>query len=97
LIYEAGGLGLSEQGSSLPGKCNAAKTHRGVRAQFSRLAQHEARIDTELLSFLREGYQLKAVADYGVGQATDSISSDDAASAIAAAGRFVECIAAVLS
>jgi uncharacterized protein (UPF0332 family) len=76
---------------------NAAKTHRGVRAQFSRLAQHEARIDTELLSFLREGYQLKAVADYGVGQATDSISSDDAASAIAAAGRFVECIAAVLS
>ncbi len=75
----------------------AAKTHRGVRAQFSRLARHERRIDTGLLTFLGEGYQLKAAADYGVGQAIDSISSDDADSAVATAGRFVECIAAVLS
>jgi uncharacterized protein (UPF0332 family) len=75
----------------------AAKTHRGVRAQFSRLARHEGRIDTAMLTFLGEGYQLKAVADYGVGQAIDAISSADAASAIVTAGRFVECIAAVLS
>jgi len=74
----------------------AAKTHRGVRAQFSRLAQHETRIDTGLLTFLGEGYQFKAVADYGVGKAIDSITSGDADSAIATAERFVEAIAAVL-
>ena len=75
----------------------AAKTHRGVRAQFSRLAQQERRIDTRLLTFLREGYQLKAVADYGVAQAIDAISPEDADSAVATAGQFVECVAAVLS
>ncbi len=74
----------------------AAKTHRGVRAQFSRLAQHESRIDAGLLTFLGEGYQLKAVVDYGVGQTIDSITSDDAESAAATAGRFVDRIAAVL-
>jgi hypothetical protein len=68
-----------------------------VRAQFSRLAQDERRIDTGFLTFLRESYQFKAVADYGVGQAIDSISSDDADLAVATAGRFVEAIAAVLS
>jgi hypothetical protein len=36
-------------------------------------------------------------ADYGVGQAIDSISSDDADLAVATAGRFVEAIVAVLS
>jgi uncharacterized protein (UPF0332 family) len=36
----------------------AAKTHRGVRGQFSRLAQ-EASIEREFLTFLAKGYELK--------------------------------------
>jgi uncharacterized protein (UPF0332 family) len=75
----------------------AAKTHRGVRTQFSRLAQREPRIEIELLNFLREGYEFKAVADYGIGQAIDSISSGDAALAISTAGRFVGLIAEILN
>jgi len=75
----------------------AAKTHRGVRSQFSRLAKDEGHFDRELLAFLGEGYDLKSAADYGVGAGADDISEEDAARAIAAASRFIERVAAALS
>jgi uncharacterized protein (UPF0332 family) len=75
----------------------AAKTHRGVRNQFSRLARDEPRIAREFVAFLREGYELKTTADYGIGYADQTISATDANSAINTAARFVDCIAALLA
>ena len=69
----------------------AAKTHRGVRGQFSRLAQ-EASIEREFLTFLAKGYEFKTIADYGIGPAMDAISPDDATSAIDTAGRFIDAV-----
>jgi uncharacterized protein (UPF0332 family) len=74
----------------------AAKTHRGVKSQFNRLAQHEPRIGHDLLTFLEEGYQFKAIADYGIGPAIDAISADDAIAAIDTAGHFIDIIAELL-
>ena len=42
------------------------------------------------INSLEEGYQFKAIADYGVGPAIDTVSADDAASAIVTAERFIE-------
>jgi uncharacterized protein (UPF0332 family) len=47
----------------------AAKTHRGVRSQFNRLARQEPGIEREFLTFLAEGYEFKTTADYGIGPA----------------------------
>ena len=74
----------------------AAKTHRGVRSQFSRLARQEPGIEREFLTFLAEGYEFKTIADYGIGPAIDTISPDDAASAIGTAGRFIDSVAGLL-
>jgi uncharacterized protein (UPF0332 family) len=74
----------------------AAKTHRGVRSQFSRLALQQPAIGRELLSFLAEGYQYKAIADYGIGSAIGTISAADATLAIDVAGRFIDIIAGLL-
>ena len=73
-----------------------AKTHTGVRTEFSKLAHKEPRIDRSFLSFLAQAYELKSVADYGIGPIA-KISSDDAKAAIETAGRFIECIAELLN
>jgi len=46
----------------------SAKTHRGVAAQFVQLS---VELDKELRSFLAKSYNLKAVADYETGEASD--------------------------
>jgi uncharacterized protein (UPF0332 family) len=46
------------------------KTHRGLRATFTRLAREEPRIAAEYLTFLASAYELKSIADYGVGPTT---------------------------
>ncbi len=74
-----------------------AKTHRGVRSQFSRLARREPSIQREFLTFLAQGYEFKTIVDYGVGPALDAISPDDATSAIDTAARFINAIAEVLA
>lgn len=73
-----------------------AKTHTGVRTEFSKLVHKEPRIDRSFLSFLAQAYELKSVADYGVGPIA-KISSDDAKAAIETAERFIECIAELLN
>jgi len=75
----------------------AAKTHRGVRSQFSRLAQREPAIAREFLTFLAEGFEFKTIADYGIGPAIDTISTEDAVSAIDTAGRLIDIIAELLA
>lgn len=72
-----------------------AKTHRGLRAQFALLSRDEARIDPSLSEFLDRAYELKSMADYGTGVEAN-ISAESAASAVATAARFVDCIAALL-
>ena len=74
-----------------------AKTHRGLRSEFARLARSEPRIDREYLTFLAEAYEYKSIADYAAGPATLSIGAGDASSAVGTASRFVECIAELLS
>jgi uncharacterized protein (UPF0332 family) len=48
------------------------KTHRGLRTQFSLLAKDDPQIPREFVRFLADGYELKSVADYGVGPDTQS-------------------------
>jgi uncharacterized protein (UPF0332 family) len=74
-----------------------AKTHRGLRGEFARLARDEPRIDREFLTFLAEAYEYKSIADYAAGPATLSIGSADARVAVEAASRFIDCIVDLLS
>ena len=73
-----------------------ARTHRGLRAQFARLAKDEPRIDRTLAEFLGQAYELKSLADYGTG-AEASVPATTAMAAIASATRFVNCIAELLA
>jgi uncharacterized protein (UPF0332 family) len=73
-----------------------AKTHRGLRAQFARLAKDEPRIDRTVAEFLGQGYELKSLADYGTGAEAD-ITVATATAAITTATRFVEYIASLLA
>jgi uncharacterized protein (UPF0332 family) len=74
---------------------NIAKTHRGLRAQFARIAKDEPRIDQTVSEFLGRAYELKSLADYGTGtEATISIAT--ATAAIETASRFVDCVAGVI-
>ena len=71
------------------------KTHRGLRTEFARLARDEPAIDPTCTKFLAEAYEITSLADYG----TDPkviISSEQTATAIQSARRFIECIAALL-
>jgi hypothetical protein len=47
-----------------------AKTHKGVHTQFARLTQNEPSLGRELRQFLVQAYDLKSVADYGLGPDT---------------------------
>jgi uncharacterized protein (UPF0332 family) len=73
------------------------KTHRGLRATFSRLANDEPSIPGECLRLLAEGYEIKSVVDYGVGPEVRPITADEATSAIEAAASFIEIITKLLS
>ncbi len=64
----------------------AAKTHWGLRSEFSRLARSEQRIDREYLTFLAEAYEYKSIADCGVGSTLPATTAEDARSAIDSAG-----------
>jgi uncharacterized protein (UPF0332 family) len=72
-----------------------AKTHAGLRSEFARLAKDDPRIDREFVAFLAKAYELKSIADYGVGPTT-SITAVDAAAAIETADRFISCIAELI-
>jgi len=74
-----------------------AKTHRGVRAEFGRLAQNDPRIGPELMVFLGTAYKHKENADYAVGAAFKRPTPDEAAKLVDEAFRFVEAVEAALS
>src|SRR5271169_1052474 len=69
-----------------------AKTHRGLRSEFSRLARSEPRIGREYLTFLAQAYEYKSIADYSVGSTSPPITAEDARSTIDTAERLIDCI-----
>lgn len=73
-----------------------ARTHRGVRSEFGRLARREPAIDAELTRFLATAYQLKATTDYGIGSSVAPITADQATTAITTARRFIDAITQLL-
>jgi len=72
-----------------------AKTHRGVHTQFARLTRNETRLSLALRQFLPQAYDMKSVADYGLGAETE-VPLDRAAAAIETAEQFVDQIAELL-
>ncbi|WP_149538424.1 HEPN domain-containing protein [Siccirubricoccus phaeus] len=72
------------------------KTHRGVRAEFARLAREESRLDPGFARFLSAAYEMKVVADYEADPAI-FLAMEPAAAALATAHRFVAAIAALLA
>ena len=73
----------------------AAKTHRGLRAQFALIAKNEPNIDQTLSEFLGRAYELKSMSDYGTGPEA-TISPATAKAAIETAARFVDFIASLM-
>lgn len=72
-----------------------AKTHRGLRTEFARLAQSEPRIDPEFVRFLANAYEIKSVADYGA-EPEANVSMEQASLTIETAGRLIDCIAGLI-
>lgn len=71
-----------------------AKTHTGVRSEFSRLSKGDGSL-RDLLPILAIGYRYKEISDYGLGP-TASVTVEDATEMIEAATRFIERVAALL-
>lgn len=67
------------------------KTHAGVQSEFVRVSRGLARLDGELRSFLARSYDLKATADYEVGDYGEPTEAD-ALVALDEARRFVEAL-----
>lgn len=74
-----------------------AKTHRGVRSEFARLAKAEPLIGRDLVTFLGTAYQFKMRADYAIGSMAAPISPAEATAAIAATTRFIDTVTQLLS
>ena len=74
----------------------AAKTHNGVHTKFAELTRNDARFDAALKAFLPQAYNLKAIADYELGEGA-SLPLDRVVAAVRSAERFVERIAEILS
>jgi uncharacterized protein (UPF0332 family) len=73
----------------------AAKTHTGLRTEFSRLAKDDARLGRPLSAFLARAYTLKTVADYAIGDEV-GITLDEASQAIVEAVAFIDGVSKVL-
>jgi uncharacterized protein (UPF0332 family) len=71
------------------------KTHRGVHRLVSDLAREDPDL-ADFSRFLSQAYNLKSIADYGVGPDTD-VPPDRAAAAISTAEQFVDRIAELLA
>ncbi len=71
-----------------------AKTHRGLRTQFARLAQTEPQLDPGFSRFLANAYEIKSVADYG--DEPESVSPDAARAIVRMAEQMIDAIAQLL-
>jgi uncharacterized protein (UPF0332 family) len=101
-LYEAAGRAAylaayhAAQALILARTNKVAKTHSGVRSEFARIAKDDPSLDRKLASFLAQAYNLKAVADYGVGPDV-GVTVSEAAEAIDGAALFIDSIERALS
>jgi uncharacterized protein (UPF0332 family) len=72
-----------------------AKTHSGVRAEFSRLAKDDKLIAASMPAFLRKAYRYKEIGDYGI-KPDELITIEIAGDAISSAKAFLEGVRAAL-
>jgi uncharacterized protein (UPF0332 family) len=72
------------------------KTHQGVHSEFARIVKDVAGMDRQIWQFLRIGYDLKSVADYGIDPDV-VITDDEAKTAIEDARRFLDQVSILLS
>jgi uncharacterized protein (UPF0332 family) len=72
-----------------------AKTHRGVHAQFARLTRKRAAAWYRGGQFLAQAYDIKSIADYGLGP-DSGVPIDRAGAPIDTAERFVSVVADLL-
>jgi uncharacterized protein (UPF0332 family) len=73
-----------------------AKSHGGVRSEFSRLAKDEPQVDQNFSTFLAQAYKYKEIGDYGVGPAA-VITMPVADDAIKTATSLIKNIAGLLA
>ena len=73
-----------------------AKTHRGVRSEFARLAANEPKLGHSPAQFLGRGYQRKEAVDYDV-SSDEIVPEAEARDMLEAATAFVDRVAEVLS
>ena len=73
-----------------------AKSHTGVRSEFSRLAKDNQNIDREFSTFLAKAYKYKEIGDYNVDNST-IITMSNADDTIKTSERFINCISELLS
>jgi uncharacterized protein (UPF0332 family) len=74
----------------------AFKTHAGVHTEFLMLTRDDPRIDHELRGFLSRTYNLKAIADFELGQDA-AVSAERATAAVETAKRFLACCTALVT
>lgn len=74
----------------------SAKTHKGVRRMFHKLAKAEPGLDQGLARGLTNAYRYKELADYESGM-SETVTAEEAADAIASAEHFLAEIRRVLS
>ena len=73
-----------------------AKSHSGVRSEFSRLTRNDPQIGEEFTAFLAQAYKYKEIGDYGVG-ASAIITLPTADGAIKTADKFITRISELLA
>ncbi|MBY6240683.1 HEPN domain-containing protein [Methylosinus sp. Sm6] len=73
-----------------------AKSHNGVRSEFARLAKNDPNIDPSFPTFLARAYNLKATADYAIGDG-GGVSLSEAEQAIEIAVQLVDCVEGILA
>ena len=72
------------------------KTHQGVHSDFARIVKDLPDMDRHVWQFLRTGYDLKSIADYGT-DPDGTITDDEAKTAIEDAHRFLDQAMALLA
>jgi len=82
------------QAALLDRRGDVPRTHSGVHGEFGRLAKEEPRLGRDLSRFLSKAYELKDIADYGVGS---TIEASMAQAAIHDAERFLAAVELLLS
>jgi uncharacterized protein (UPF0332 family) len=73
-----------------------AKTHSGVRTEFSRLARGTPSIGKKFTTFLAQAYMYKEISDYSV-EPDATVTIAEAEDAIVTAAQFLGCITTELT